>query len=225
MRAFRYIAVAIDSIMVNKLRASLTMLGIIIGVAAVLSTVGIGRGASASITQSVASQGTNLLTISPGASSFGGVRSSGAAGTLTLGDASAMLDKSLHPSVGAVAPAYSGFGQLVFGNVNSENQVVGTTAAYPIIRNMEVGEGRFLTDEDITDQNRVVVLGSGVAEDLFGAADPMGETLRINADLFEVVGVLKESGSQGFNSPDEQVYVPISVAQGRLFIASRDRGE
>ena len=225
MRAFRYIAVAIDSIMVNKLRASLTMLGIIIGVAAVLSTVGIGRGASASITQSVASQGTNLLTISPGASSFGGVRSSGAAGTLTLGDASAMLDKSLHPSVGAVAPAYSGFGQLVFGNVNSENQVVGTTAAYPIIRNMEVGEGRFLTDEDITDQNRVVVLGSGVAEDLFGAADPMGETLRINADLFEVVGVLKESGSQGFNSPDEQVYVPISVAQGRLFSASRYRGE
>ena len=225
MRAFRYIAVAIDSIMVNKLRASLTMLGIIIGVAAVLSTVGIGRGASASITQSVASQGTYLLTISPGASSFGGVRSSGAAGTLTLGDASAMLDKSLHPSVGAVAPAYSGFGQLVFGNVNSENQVVGTTAAYPIIRNMEVGEGRFLTDEDITDQNRVVVLGSGVAEDLFGAADPMGETLRINADLFEVVGVLKESGSQGFNSPDEQVYVPISVAQGRLFSASRYRGE
>ena len=225
MRAFRYIAVAIDSIMVNKLRASLTMLGIIIGVAAVLSTVGIGRGASASITQSVASQGTNLLTISPGASSFGGVRSSGAAGTLTLGDASAMLDKSLHPSVGAVAPAYSGFGQLVFGNVNSENQVVGTTAAYPIIRNMEVGEGRFLTDEDIIDQNRVVVLGSGVAEDLFGAADPMGETLRINADLFEVVGVLKESGSQGFNSPDEQVYVPISVAQGRLFSASRYRGE
>jgi putative ABC transport system permease protein len=225
MRALRYVAVAFESILVNKLRSALTMLGIIIGVAAVLSTVGIGRGASANITERVASQGTNLLTISPGASSVGGVRSSGAAGTLTLGDAEALADKTLHPNVGAVAPAYSGNGQLIYGDDNSQNQVVGTTAAYPDIRNLKVAEGRFLDDDDVTSQSRVVVLGLGVVEDLFGSVDPMGETLRINSDLFEVVGILEESGSQGFNSPDDQVYVPISVAQGRLFNATRYRGE
>ena len=225
MRAFRYIAVAFDGIMVNKLRASLTMLGIIIGVAAVLSTVGIGRGASASITERVASQGTNLLTVSPGSSSFGGIRSSGAAGTLTIADAEALTDKTFHPDVAEVAPAYNGNAQLVYGNENSQNQIVGTTPPYMTVRNLKVAEGRFLSDADVTDQNRVVVLGATAAEDVFGDADPLGETLRINTDLFEVIGVLEESGSSGFNSPDSQAYVPISVAQGRLFEAPRYRGE
>ena len=225
MRAFRYIAVAFESIIVNKLRASLTMLGIIIGVAAVLSTIGIGRGASASITESVASQGTNLLTIMPGSSSFGGIRSSGNAGTLTIGDAEAIMDKTFQPHVAAVAPAYNGNAQLIYGDTNSQNQVVGTTPPYQDIRNLTVAEGRFLTDADVTDQNRVVVMGVTAVEDVFGTTDPIGEMLRINTDLFEVVGVLKKSGSSGFNSPDSQVYVPISVAQGRLFEATRYRGQ
>src|SRR6187401_933317 len=136
MRLFRYFPVAFDSIRTHKLRSFLTMLGIIIGVGAVLSTVGIGQGASAQITQQIASQGTNLLTVSPGSTTQGGVRTSGSASTLTVGDAEALADKTYQPDLGAIAPTYNGNAQLVFGGANTSGQVIGTTRSYKDIRNL-----------------------------------------------------------------------------------------
>jgi len=226
MKVIRYLRVAIESILAHKLRAILTMLGIIIGVAAVLITMGIGRGAAASITERIESQGTNLLSISPGATSSGGMReASGSARTLTIGDAQALMDQSLHPAIAQVAPEYGANAQLVYGSTNTNNQITGVTAVYAGVRSLEVASGRFLTAEEVEAQSQVVVLGSELATDLFGSADPLGQGVRIEGQPFQVVGVLAESGGFGRNTPDEQAYVPIGLAQGRLFNAPRYRGE
>lgn len=226
MKIFRYLQVALESITAHKMRAILTMLGIIIGVAAVLTTMGIGRGAAANITDRIASQGTNLLSVSPGSTSSGGLReASGSARTLTIGDAYALMDKSLHPAIAEVAPEYGSNAQLVYGSTNTNNQVTGVTTAFAAVRNLTVASGRFLTEEDVAAQSQVVVLGSELAQDLFGAAEPVGQSMRIGAQPFQVIGVLEESGGFGRNTPDEQAYVPIGIAQGRLFNAPRYRGD
>ena len=226
MRWFRYFGVAVESIMAHKLRAALTMLGIIIGVTAVLTTLGIGRGASASITGEIASQGTTMLTISPGAASSGGVTgASGSARTLTVADAEALADPTLHPDVVLVVPQYNGTAQLVVGSNNVQEQIVGTVEGYAEIRNLEIGSGRFLSAEDVTEQQRVAVLGADIAQDLFGRVDVVGEAVRINGEPFQVIGVLTASGGDGFGSSDNQTFVPIGVAQGRLFNAPRYRGD
>ena len=226
MRVVRYLRVALESIVAHKLRAILTMLGIIIGVAAVLTTMGIGRGAAASITQRIESQGTNLLTISPGASNVGGLSGgSGSASTLTMGDVKALMEADLHPSLALVAPEYNGNTRLVYGDINTQNQVTGVTADYAKVRNLEIASGRFLTPTDSEEQSHVAVLGSELAGDLFADENPVGLGVRINGEPFQVVGVLEESGGFGRTTPDTQAYVPIEVAQGRLFNAPRYRGE
>jgi len=218
--------VALESIIAHKLRAILTMLGIIIGVAAVLITMGIGRGAAANITERIESQGTNLLTINPGASNSGGLRGeSGSAGTLTMGDARTLADRALHPALTLIAPEYGDNARLVHGSNNSQNQVTGITAAYATVRNLEVASGRFLSEAEIEAQSQVVVLGSELAGELFEGENPVGLNMRINAQPFQIVGVLKESGGFGRSSPDERAFIPIGVAQGRLFNAARYRGE
>jgi putative ABC transport system permease protein len=226
MKVLKYFQVAFESIVAHKLRAILTMLGIIIGVAAVLVTMGIGRGAAANITERIESQGTNLLTINPGASSSGGVSgASGSAGTTTIADAQALRDQSLHPAVALVAPEYSDNARLIYGDTNSQNSVVGVTNEYVDVRNLTVASGRFLNEAEITEQNQVTVLGSELAAELFDGENPVGLTLRIEAQPFQVVGVLEETGGFGRNTPDEQAFVPLGIAQGRLFNAPRYRGE
>jgi putative ABC transport system permease protein len=202
------------------------MLGIIIGVAAVLTTMGIGRGAAANITERIESQGTNLLTISPGASSVGGLSGgAGSASTLTMGDAKALQDLTLHPTLALVAPEYGANARLVVGDTNTQNQVTGVTTDYAQVRNLEVASGRFLTPTDNEGQGRVAVLGSELAGDLFGAENPVGLNVRISGEPYQVVGVLEESGGFGRTTPDTQAYIPIEVAQGRLFNAPRYRGD
>jgi len=232
MKILRYFRVALESIQVNKLRSILTMLGIIIGVAAVLITVGIAQGASASITANIASQGTNLITISPGSTSVGGVfGGGGSASTLTMGDAAAMAEATFHPSVALVAPTYQSNAQLISSTTNDNNTVVGATADFASVRNLEIEAGRWLAEEDLTDSSSVMVIGSEVAETLFpidyamGVENVLGHTVRINGEPFTVIGVLAESGGMGFGSTDSQVFVPINVAQGRLFGADRYRGD
>ncbi len=226
MKAIRYLRVALESITAHKLRAILTMLGIIIGVAAVLTTMGIGRGAAANITERIESQGTNLLTIYPGASNVGGLSGeAGSANTLTMGDVEALQDTNLHPALALVVPEYSANARLVVGDTNTQNTVVGVTAEYAEVRNQEVASGRYLTPEDSEKQAHVVVLGSELAADLFSGDNPVGLSVRINGEPFQVVGVLEESGGFGPSSPDMRAYVPIKVAQGRLFNADRYRGE
>jgi putative ABC transport system permease protein len=226
MKIFKYFQVAFESIMAHKLRAFLTMLGIIIGVAAVLTTMGIGRGAASDITARIESQGTNLLTIMAGASNSGGVGgASGSAGTLTIGDLEALRGKKLHPNLDLVAADYTGNEQLVYGSNNSRSTVAGITTDYATVRNMEIASGRLLTAEEITNQAQVVVLGSELATELFDGENPVGLTVRIGAQPFQVIGVLAESGGFGSSSLDNRAFVSIGLAQGYLFNADRYRGE
>jgi putative ABC transport system permease protein len=224
MKLFRFVRLSVESIFTHKLRAILTMLGIIIGVAAVVTTIGIGRGAAANITQSIQSQGVNLLIILPGASSSGGVsQGGGSARTLTMGDVAALQDTTLNPALEQVVPVYSGNTQLVYGSANSQNSVVGTAAAYASVRDLTVADGSFLTDEQVTQESQVVVLGATLATTLFGNAEPVGQSIRIMGQPFTVVGVLKTTGGTGFTSNDTIAFVSISVAQARLFSAPRYR--
>ena len=219
MKIVKYIGVAFDSINAHRMRATLTILGIIIGVAAVLMTMGIGSGAAASITESIESTGTNLLTVSSGGS---GGMSSGS--TLTMADVNTLADSSIFPQIAQVAPQYSSSSTLTVGGSEGSYTVVGTTPNYAAIKNLEVASGEFLTDDQNEANQSVVVLGSTVASDLFGGFDAVGETVRIDQSLFTVTGVLAESGGSGFGSSDSQVFVPLGVAQGRLYNATRYRG-
>ena len=227
MKIIRYFRVALESILANKLRASLTMLGIIIGVAAVLTTMGIGSGAAASITSQIESQGTNLLTISAGSSRGGGgsaTSGNSATTTLTMGDAETLANQTLHPELAMVAPEYSSSTTFVNGDLDSTQQVIGTTPIYAIVRNLTVENGRFFTQEEVDNSSAVIVLGSTLASDLFENTDPVGQTVRVANQPFQVIGVLKSSGGAGFGSNDNRAFAPISVAQGRLFNAPRYRG-
>jgi putative ABC transport system permease protein len=202
------------------------MLGIIIGVAAVLTTMGIGRGAASNITERIESQGTNLLTIYPGSSNVGGLSGeAGSASTLTIGDAEALMDPNLHPSLALIAPEYGSTARLVYADTNTQNTVTGVTADYAKVKNLEVASGRFLEPADNQDQSHVVALGSELAVDLFEGENPVGLSVRINGEPFQVIGVMEEVGGFGRDNPDTQAYVPIEVAQGRLFNATRYRGE
>jgi putative ABC transport system permease protein len=217
MRVIRYFGVAWESIQAHRMRAVLTMLGIIIGIAAVLVTVGIGSGAAASITEQIESNGTNLLTVSSG------TRGS-ASSTLTIADAEVLGDRAQFPTIISLAPQYSSQTTVANGSTAGTYQVAGTTAAYANIRSLEIAEGSFLGDNETGANNYTAVLGDTVANDLFGGRDAVGQTVRIDDALFQVIGVLEASGSSGFGSSDSQVFVPINTALGRLFNAGRYRG-
>jgi putative ABC transport system permease protein len=218
MRMFRYLGVALKNIAVNKLRSLLTMLGIIIGVAAVLTTLGIANGAANSITADIEAEGTNLLEVS-------GARGVEGSSRLTIADARILGNRREFPYFVGVAPTYSGSATLVRNGVDTEAQVQGVTADYLTVSTVEIASGRFLTAEDETSGARVAILGSDLVSDLFGSEDALGQEVRIGGDLFTVVGVLKASGGSRFFSNDTTAYVPLAVAQTRLFDASRYRGE
>ena len=172
---------AISSLAANKLRASLTLLGIVIGVAAVISLLSIGRGAQDEITERIQSLGTNLLFVRPGGTFEGGVfGGQGSASTLTLEDAYALQDEIFAPSVLAVAPELNTGGQLVAGRENTFTQIVGVTPEYQFVREFTVASGQFVTNNHLERSAQVVVLGSSVAENLFGFRNPVGQPVRVN---------------------------------------------
>jgi putative ABC transport system permease protein len=199
----------------NKARSSLTMLGIVIGIASVIAMVAIGNGAQASISSSINSLGSNLLTIRSGASSSSGVRSSiGSAKTLTLADANAIA--SGVTNVTGVAAEVTGNYQLVAKGTNDNATVDGTTASYASIHNLTVADGVFISDSQVTSRAKVAVLGPTVATTLFNTEEPVGQTVRINGTLYTVIGVSATKGGSGFGSTDEEVFIPITTAQQYL---------
>ena len=217
MNALATLRTALSSIGANKLRAGLTLLGIVIGVAAVISLMAIGRGAQQAITSRIESLGTNLLFVRPGAVSEGGVFGGlGSASTLTLDDAYALLDPVFAPSVEAVAPELSSSGQIVAGRKNTFTQILGVTPEYQFVRNFPVGSGQFISAAHIRNRSEVAVLGSRVAETLFGFRDPVGQTVRISGRRFTVLGVLQSQGGSALGLFDDQVIVPITTAYYRL---------
>ena len=217
---------ALTSLWASKLRSSLTVLGIVIGVAAVISLMSIGRGAQASITERIQSLGTNLLFVQPGASSFGGIFfGQGSASSLTLEDAEAIADSSAIPSVSAVAPELSTSGQLVYGRENTFTQVLGVTPEYVAVRNLELSTGSFISDGHVVNRSEVIVLGSFVSETLFGLRDPVGQTIKVNGRPFTIIGVLDSMGGGPFGLFDDQVLVPITTAYYRLASERTTQGD
>ena len=216
---------AITSLSANKLRAGLTLLGIVIGVAAVISLISIGRGAQDAITERIQALGTNLLFVRAGGTDFGGIfGGQGSATTLTLDDAFALQDNVLAPSVKAVAPELTTNGQLVAGRENTFAQILGTTPAYESVRQITVASGQFINGTDLDRSSQVAVLGFQVAGDLFGLRDPVGQPVRINGRQFTVIGVLEDTGGGGFNSIDDRVIVPITTVYNRLSVVRTAQG-
>ncbi len=208
---------ALSSMGANKLRAGLTLLGIVIGVTAVISLMAIGRGSQEAITSRIESLGTNLLFVRPGASSQGGIFGGlGSAGTLTLEDAYSLTDPVLAPSIAAVAPELSTGAQLVAGRKNTSTRIVGVTPEYETVRNFPVQSGTFISTGQVLNKSEVIVLGSRVAETLFGFRDPVGQNVRVNGRQFTVVGVLESQGGGAFGLFDDQALVPITTAYYRL---------
>jgi len=204
---------ALESLSGNKLRSGLTMLGIVIGVAAVIAMVAIGEGAQASITGSISGIGTNLLFIFRGGQNDE-IRNPK---PLTMGDAEALSDQFAAPSIAAVAPALQGDATVSFGGEQTSPQLFGVTPDYFQVRNMNLAEGDLITEEHMLGRASVVILGPEVAETLFGHADGVtGETVRIEGQPFRVIGVLESKGGGAFGSEDNQVLVPFTTAQTRL---------
>ncbi len=211
---------ALQSLAANKMRSGLTILGIVIGVGAVIAMIAIGRGAENTITGSIQGIGTNLVFVFRGGSED--VRNPQ---HITLGDASAIADPFLAPSVSGVAPILQGSAKVAFAGESSVTQVSGITPDYSAVRNYNVSEGEFIGQEHILGQASVVLLGTDVADKLFGrTAGLVGETVRIEGQPFRVIGILESRGGSGFSNEDDQIMVPLTTAQTRLLRRStRDR--
>ena len=208
---------AVRSLLSNRIRSALTMLGIIIGVAAVITMVAIGAGASRNIQQFISGVGSNILIVMPGAPSAGGVRQqAGSGSTLTLQDAQAIEKESY--ALKGVAPEIFSRTQLVYGNMNWSTQVTGSTPSIFPIREWRISKGRFFQEGEAKSGAKVVVLGATVARNLFGEEDPVGKTVRIRNVPMEVLGVLAAKGQTPWGQDqDDGAFVPFETAQRRLF--------
>ena len=209
--------IAIRALRVNKMRALLTMLGIIIGIAAVIAMVAIGSGASKMISDQIASIGSNLLLVLPGSVTSGGLRTgSGGTPTLTYDDAKAI--KAECPSVAEVAPTVRGTAQVVFGNLNWSTIVMGVTPEMLTVRDWPLVAGRNLSQSDVDGATKNCLIGQTVAENLFGSTDPIGKIIRVKKIPFEVVGLLERKGQspQG-QDQDDVIYIPLQTAQRKVF--------
>ena len=215
MNVFASVQVALRSLLANKLRSGLTMLGIIIGVGAVIALVAAGAGAQAQVSEQFESLGSNMLVVSPGAVSFRGISmGGGSAESLTNDDVEAIAH--LASAVSAIAPEYSAWNQqVVYGNKNTQTTVLGVPPEYPAVRNWQVERGRFIESLDITNQAKVAVLGATVAEELFEGTlvDPLGKMVKINRQNYQIVGLMAAKGVGGFQNLDDQVFIPLSTAQ------------
>ncbi|HJT65054.1 MAG TPA: ABC transporter permease [Pyrinomonadaceae bacterium] len=217
------IRVAFRALVRNKMRAALTMLGIIIGVSAVIAMVSIGQGASASVQAQIESIGTNLLFVSAGAQNVGGVRSgAGDSGTNTLTVEDLDAIKREVPSVSMVTPAVNARAQLVAGNMNWNTSVQGVSEQYPDIRKWNVQSGSFFTDADVRTAARVIVIGQTIADNMFPGQDPVGQDLRVSNLPFRVVGVMVRKGQdQGGRDQDDIAFAPYTTVQKKVLGSPR----
>jgi len=215
------VRIALRALRVNKLRSALTMLGIIIGVGAVIAMVAVGSGAANRISEQIASIGSNLIIVLPGSATSGGLRM-GHGSTLTLTEEDAKAIALEIPGVQTAGGSMRGTAQLVFGNQNWSTVVQGTTVDYLEIRDWDLADGRFFTAEDIDGATKVVVLGQTVRENLFGDGDPIGQIVRIKKVPFEVIGLLTRKGQSSWGQDqDDVVIIPLSTAKKRVLGVSQ----
>jgi putative ABC transport system permease protein len=216
-----------SALLANKGRTGLTILGIIIGISSVIVMVAIGQGSSSSITSSIESTGSNLLMITPGATKsigYGARSAGGTAKTLTLED-SKEISTSID-SIEAMTNEVSGRYQVVYKGNNTNTSIMGTDPSYASVRNVEILQGLFITDQNIESYSKVAVLGPSVVENLFAVDEEVfadvdlnsviGKTIKINSIQFKIVGVTKEKGGSGFSNQDDMIYIPYTTAQKYL---------
>jgi putative ABC transport system permease protein len=223
--------VAFASLMANKLRSILTILGMGIGVGAVITLMSIGQGAQAAVQEQFNSLGTNLIFIQPGTTSSGGIRAqAGTVNTLTYDDAQAVSDPNNVPDASLVSPELTTGAQFVYQSQNTFGRVFGVTSAYSDIHNYNIAQGAWLSDDQVQGNANVVVLGSVAAQTLFGSTNPIGLQVRLSAGapaangsangqrtgLFTVIGVGVAKGGSGFDNPDTAVYIPITTAMEKF---------
>jgi putative ABC transport system permease protein len=209
--------ISFRALRVNKMRSALTMLGIIIGVGAVIAMLAVGTGASEKISEQISSIGSNLIIILPGSTTSGGLRMGmGSQPTLTRDDADAIQKEC--SAVEEAAPVLNGAAQVVSGNQNWSTGVYGTTPNMLIIRDWPLATGRTFTEQDIRNATKVAILGQTVMDNLFGNADPVGQVIRIKKVPFTVIGVLDRKGQspQG-QDQDDTIYIPVTTAQKKIF--------
>ncbi|HUV26696.1 MAG TPA: ABC transporter permease [Anaerolineales bacterium] len=203
---------ASESLLANKMRSGLTVLGIIIGVAAVIAVLAIGNGTQESILGEIQGVGTNLLFVTRG-----GSEDVSNPKPLTLSDADALADPFSAPSIEGVAPALNGRVEMKFAGENKSTSLVGVTPDYETVRNVVLSEGEFITSTDLSGRSAVVIIGTEVADALFGRKSGLvGEKIRIEGQPFRVIGVLEEKGGSAMGSEDDQILVPMTTAQTRL---------
>ncbi len=216
MSIFMTLVIALKALSRNKMRTMLTMLGMIIGVGAVITMVALGKGAQSTIEAQVKAAGTNMITVMAGNFSQGGVRQGGGmATTLTVEDAQALRTV---PGVEFLAAGVNSRAQLIAGNQNWSSQIQGTDVDLPLIRNWPMKYGSFFTAQDVSSAQKVAVLGQTVADNLFGPdVDPTGQIIRVKNQPFRILGVMSPKGSTGFGQDqDDAVYAPYTTVQKKL---------
>jgi putative ABC transport system permease protein len=207
----------LEAIMGHRLRSALTVLGILIGIAAVILTVGLGEGATTAVNSSIADLGTNLLIVTPGSSSSNGVQGGfGSATTLTYSDARDLASRIDCPDIAAVAPTADTVSNVVAGSKNWTTDIQGTTASWPKVRSRTLAAGTFFTATDVANENDVAVLGATTAAKLGLGTNAVGATITIDNIPLTIVGVLASSGSLGSTNEDDLVLVPITLAQSQF---------
>ena len=213
----------VNGVLSHRLRSALTVLGILIGIAAVILTVGLGEGAQGQVTSEITALGSNVLTITPGSStSSTGIRQAlGTASTLTMSDVAALSNHTVAPDVKEVAPITSSSETLTAGSSTWTTSVQGTTTKWLTVRGRTVAQGRFIDNQDVADHTAVVVLGATTASELFRGIDPVGQSVDVNGVPLTVVGVLASTGSSSTSSttsnPDDVAVIPISTGAERIF--------
>jgi putative ABC transport system permease protein len=216
------IRIAIRALLANKLRAVLTMLGIIIGVGAVITLMSVGKGVEQLVQESFQGLGSNLLFVFPG--SLEGSATTARRPEVTMGDYRAIADPFLVPDTVGVAPELSSRADIVNGKHDLRTDISGVTPEFLTVRNKTVAEGSFLSEADVNGRSRVAVLGSKAYEQLFEeGAYAIGQTIKINRIPFRVIGVMEEVGGSSFSGVDSTIYVPLTTAQARLYPAYRSR--
>lgn len=210
---------SISSLLANKVRSGLAVLGIVIGIASVIIMLSLGQASQKAIELQIKSLGANLLTIMPGAQISGGVRQEGgSANSLTLDDAKAIKENFANSLVVDISPELSRRSQIVYQKNNTNTQVIGVYPSYQTIRNITLASGRFIAQSDVEAMRPVAVLGAQTAVDLFGdGVDPVGQSIRIAGKSFTVIGLAQAKGGSGFFNQDDVIFVPLTVAQKILF--------
>ena len=209
---------AVAALNARRMRSLLTMLGILIGIAAVMLTVGLGQGAQAQITSQINALGSNMIIVSPGQSTaLGGFRGGGGSvSTLTTADAAMLADPAVAPDIAAVAPVSTTSGSLQSSSTTWTSTVTGTVPAWQTVRAREVESGRFFSTDELDGAQNVAVIGSTTAEELFASGSPIGQTMSVNGQSFTVIGVLKSAGSSLSANEDDLVVVPLTTFAARL---------